>query len=89
VLTLAIIPIILWPFLVLLSPFGIHMVQQEKSGNPRVKADNAEHREKFPFYSHFKSGLPDFSGHNIPKRGKMYQNYPQIYQMVVKYTKWP
>jgi hypothetical protein len=39
------------------------------------------------------SGLPDFSWHNIPKRGKIYQitkalpkDY-KIYQITVKYTK--
>jgi hypothetical protein len=37
--------------------------------------------------------LPDFSWHNIPKRGKIYQitttlpNGHKIYQMTVKYSK--
>jgi hypothetical protein len=39
--------------------------------------------------------LPDFSWQNIPKRGKIYQitttlqNCFKIYQMTVKYSKWP
>jgi hypothetical protein len=35
-----------------------------------------------PFQS---PGLPDFSCSNLPKRG----NDHKIYQMAVKYTKWP
>jgi hypothetical protein len=42
-------------------------------------------------------GLPDFSWHNIPKRGEKCTKLPQhyvpndriIYQMAVKYSKWP
>jgi hypothetical protein len=41
-------------------------------------------------------GLPDFSGCDIPKWGKIYietgKNIPnghKIYQMAIKYTKWP
>jgi hypothetical protein len=39
-------------------------------------------------------GLPDFSWHNIPKRGKIYQittklpNFLQIAQMSITYSKW-
>jgi hypothetical protein len=29
-----------------------------------------------------RTGLPDLSWYNIPKRGK-------LYQMTIKYTKWP
>jgi hypothetical protein len=49
-----------------------------------------------------RTGLPDFSWYNIPKRGKMYQittkytklpqdipNYHKIYQITSKYTKLP
>jgi hypothetical protein len=40
------------------------------------------------------TGLPDFSRHNLPKQGKMYQittaltNGHKIYQMAAKYFKW-
>jgi hypothetical protein len=34
-------------------------------------------------------GLPDFSWHNSPKRGKNIPNGHKIYQMATKYTKWP
>jgi hypothetical protein len=41
------------------------------------------------------AGVPDFSWHNIPKRGDIYQmtatlpNGHKIYQLAVKYSKWP
>jgi hypothetical protein len=42
-----------------------------------------------------KPGLPDLSWLNVPKRGKIYQiittlpNGHKVYQMTVKYSKWP
>jgi hypothetical protein len=40
--------------------------------------------------------LPDFYWYNIPKRGKIYQKTEKlktfikyVYQMAVKYSKWP
>jgi hypothetical protein len=50
----------------------------------------------FSFPSHLcvcAPGLPDFSRHNIPKRGKIYEitttlpNGHKIYQIIVKYSK--
>jgi hypothetical protein len=38
-----------------------------------------------PRSSLLRSGLPDFSWYNIPKRGKNYQN---DYKITIKYTKW-
>jgi hypothetical protein len=32
--------------------------------------------------------LPDLSLYNIPNRGKI-PNGPKIYQMTIKYIKWP
>jgi hypothetical protein len=33
------------------------------------------------------AGFPDFSGYNIPKRGKIPNNQKK-YQMDIKYTNW-
>jgi hypothetical protein len=50
---------------------------------------------KRAFSSCYQAGLPDFSWHNIPKRGKIYQittplpNGHIIYLMTLKYSKWP
>jgi hypothetical protein len=41
---------------------------------------------------YFKSGLPDFSWYNIPTKMKNVENIPnnlKIYQITLKYTKWP
>jgi hypothetical protein len=35
------------------------------------------------------TGLPDFSGNNIPKRDETYPMATYIYQMVIKYSKTP
>jgi hypothetical protein len=40
------------------------------------------------------AGLPDFSRHNVPKRGKIYQittnlpNDDKLYRMTITYSKW-
>jgi hypothetical protein len=34
-------------------------------------------------------GLPDFSWYKIPKTGKNIPNGHKIYQMAIKFTKWP
>jgi hypothetical protein len=76
--------------------FGI--LYQEKSGNPAARIFFPQ---KIPDFSSRKmvrtilmdpnrnrgTGLPDFSGHNVPKRGK-YTKLPQHYLMAINYTRW-
>jgi hypothetical protein len=38
---------------------------------------------------HNEPWLPDFSCYSLPKRGKNIPKWPQNYQIVTKYTKWP
>jgi hypothetical protein len=43
----------------------------------------------FPAYTAYKAGLPDFSRFNIPKIWKNMPSDHKIYQMAIKYPKWP
>jgi hypothetical protein len=57
--------------------------EKMSSGNPALQGN----REVFSafvrdFRKQYNSGLPDFYWYNIPKR-------EQIYQIIIKYTKWP
>jgi hypothetical protein len=64
--------------------------------HPLVMSRVADRRHKYPFLLYGRTaGLPDFSWHNIPKRGKIYlitttlPNGHKILQMAVKYPEWP
>jgi hypothetical protein len=68
------------------------------SGNPGRKRDlTRQHQHKMLVRRKMAAfapiaELPDFSCYNISKRvGKIYQIHtnPKIYQMAIKYTKWP
>jgi hypothetical protein len=62
--------------------------------DPVLSAD-LQVRARVWLWNRSQAGLPDFSWHNIPKQGKIYQvtttlqNGQRIFQMAVKYSKWP
>jgi hypothetical protein len=51
-------------------------------GNKGMNFAKNELQTKIPNWHASRSGLPDFSWYNMQKWGK-------IYQMTIKYTKWP
>jgi hypothetical protein len=77
------------------------MLFKEKSGNLADQCVHVLQRKKglttifILFCLDFLAGLPDFSRHNIPKRGEIYQtaaklpNGHEMYQMAVIYSKLP
>jgi hypothetical protein len=65
--------------------------KRSRSRSPRSKEERRRDAKKLSRWA----GLQDFSWHNIPKQGELYQmatklpNGLEIYQMAVIYSKWP